>query len=377
MKFLQKLKDSSGGRRMLIGMLLVILVAGALGVWGLVVRADREMRENQIAQTRLVAAAVNLESIKALTGTETDLESPDYLRLKEQLALIRSADAQCRFVYLTGRKADGSVFFFTDSEPADSKDYSPPGQVYDESSESFRRIFDTRAPLVEGPYFDRWGTWVSSLVPLTDPKSGTVLAVMGMDIDARDWQMNVAAQAALPVGLVLLLMIGLLTVLFAAGRVAASPKPVVRRLLPFLAILLLTLIISAVALMWQQQSERISESTVMMSDEVTHDLKQTLEQQAHGLSATAQSIALDPRVREAMSAEDTESLLIDWQGLFETLHREQSLTHFYFIDANRVCLLRIHKPEKYGDKIERFTALEAGPPPQTRSTFKVRGSKIK
>jgi diguanylate cyclase (GGDEF)-like protein/PAS domain S-box-containing protein len=359
MKFLQKLKDSSGGRRLLLGLLLIILVAGALGVWWLVVRADREMREDQIAQTRLVAAAVNLERIKAITGTETDLESPEYLRLKDQLTLIRAADAQCRFVYLMGRKADGSVFFFMDSEPADSKDYSPPGQAYEDSPESFRRIFDTGAPLAEGPYSDQWGTWLSVLVPLTDPQSGAVLAVMGMDIDARDWQMNVAAQAALPVGLVLLLMIGLLTVLFAGVRVSASPKPVLRRLLPFLAIMLLTLIISTVALMWQQHSERISENTVTMSDEVTQDLKKTLEQQARGLTATAQYIALDPRVREAMSAEDTERLLADWQGLFETLHREKSLTSFTFIDVNHVGLLRVHKPEMRGDKIELFTVLEA------------------
>ena len=46
-------------------------------------------------------------------------------------------------------------------------------------------------------------------------------------------------------------------------------------------------------------------------------------------------------------------------GLFESLHREHALTHLYFFDKNRVCLLRVHKPEKHGDLINRFTAIEA------------------
>ncbi len=146
---------------------------------------------------------------------------------------------------------------------------------------------------------------------------------------------------------------------FAMRRVSNSPKPILFRLLPFMTILLITLIVSEVVLLWNLQSENISERIEMFSDNITKDLEMTLQQQADGLSATAQSIALDPRVREALSTEDTKSLSTDWKGLFETLHQEQSLTHFYFIDVDRTCLLRVHKPEKYGDKIERFTALEA------------------
>jgi len=202
--------------RVLVLLIAAILVAGALGAWWLAARADREIREDLLARTRLVAGAVNLERVRALTGSKADLASPDYLRLKEQFAAVRAAEAQCRFVYLMGRKADGTVFFFVDSEPAGSKDESPPGQVYEEVPEGVRRVFDTRTAAVEGPFSDRWGTWVSGFVPLTDPQTGAVLAVLGMDIDNRDWRWNVAGRAALPVGLALLLVIGLVTVLSAS-----------------------------------------------------------------------------------------------------------------------------------------------------------------
>ena len=89
--------------------LLVALAAGlavaALSTWVLARRADHELRAALLLQTRLVAQALNVVHIQALTGTQADLAAPDYQRLKEQLAAIRSANPQCRFVYLLGRTA--------------------------------------------------------------------------------------------------------------------------------------------------------------------------------------------------------------------------------------------------------------------------------
>jgi len=188
-------------------------------------RADRGMRADLQQQAQLVAQAVNVQNVQALSGTKGDLDNPAYLRLKDQLAAVRAANPQCRIVYLMGRKADGTIFFFADSEPAGSQDCSPPGQVYDEVPAGDRRVFDTRAAATAGPYSDRWGTWVSGLVPITDPQTGGLVAVLGMDFDARDWQWNVAAKAALPAGLILLLLIGGVTVFVATRTVTAPRQP--------------------------------------------------------------------------------------------------------------------------------------------------------
>ncbi|MBK8638795.1 MAG: hypothetical protein IPN92_11130 [Chromatiaceae bacterium] len=75
-----------------------------------------------------------------------------------------------------GRKAEGTVFFFVDSEPAGSESYSPPGQSYDEVSAVAHRVFVDRVEAVEGPVTDRWGTWVSGLIPITD----TATALSGL-----------------------------------------------------------------------------------------------------------------------------------------------------------------------------------------------------
>ena len=155
-------------------LMMLIIIVGVLFAWWMVVRADREMRAELLQQARLVAQAVNIDRVKVLTGSKDDLEKPEYLRLKTQLAAVRLENPQYRFIYLMGRKADGAIFFFMDSEPADSKDYSPPGQVYDEVPAGYRRVFDTRVAATDGPVTDRWGVWISALVPLYDMQAAMV-----------------------------------------------------------------------------------------------------------------------------------------------------------------------------------------------------------
>ncbi|MEM1107064.1 MAG: EAL domain-containing protein [Planctomycetota bacterium] len=181
--------------------MVVILIAGGFFTWWTIKKTDREMRQNRLAHARLAAEAINVERVKALSGTEADLGSDHYLRLKQQFASVRAADPRCRFVYLMGRNEDGSVFFFADSEPAGSEDESPAGQIYDEVSDEYLAAFNTVTALVEGPVTDRWGTWVSALVPLIDPETGALIAMLGTDVDARYWHRAVAAKAALPAGL--------------------------------------------------------------------------------------------------------------------------------------------------------------------------------
>ena len=147
-------------------LLLAIFAAGAMIAWWAVAQADRDMRADLLQRAQIVAQAVNVERIQALTGTEEDMEKPAYLRFKEQLATVRSASPQCRFVYLMGRNTDGALFFFVDSESIGSKDYSPPGRVYYEAPEGYRSVFVTHNAATEGPYTDRWGTWISALIPI-------------------------------------------------------------------------------------------------------------------------------------------------------------------------------------------------------------------
>ncbi|WP_320008992.1 response regulator [Maridesulfovibrio sp.] len=185
----------------------------------MIAQVEEQTRAELLNCARMVAEAVDPKKIEKMTGTEADITTPEYLRLKEQLAAVRSANPQCRFIYLMGsREADpatteeneDTIFFFIDSEPIGSEYESPAGQVYEEVSDGFRRIFNTKSAAVEGPVTDRWGAWISALIPLVDPHTNKLIAVLGMDVEARDWEWRVSVRAILPVILTVFALISVL-----------------------------------------------------------------------------------------------------------------------------------------------------------------------
>jgi signal transduction histidine kinase len=192
----------------LIIFVIILLCAGTVLCLLSISAEEQKLRDQILTETRLAAEGIDPGQARLLTGTEKDLGSLNYQQMKEQMAAIRSTEPLVRSVYLMGQRPDGSVVFLVDSEPPGSRDYSPPGQVYPEASALLISIFASGKPDIEGPVADRWGTWVSGLVPVTDPVNETVVAVFGMDISAADWNRQLAA-AALPlvVGMMLILVL--------------------------------------------------------------------------------------------------------------------------------------------------------------------------
>jgi len=340
---------------------LVVLAAGALFAWWTAVRADSERRADLIVQAQLAAQPLQakIAHIRALSGTAADLASPRYQQLKTLLADTREANRKCRFAYLLGRRSDGALFFVADSEPPGSPDYSPPGQLFEEAPAADRRVFDTKTAAVTGPVTDRWGVWISALVPLTDPQTGAVVAVLGMDVDARAWKWDVAARVAPPMAIMLVLLVGAASLFAATRRQHVAPKPVLRRLLPPLAAMMLLLLGGAGILLRLHHQQHLAQEIATQTTDTANSLRLVLEQQTATLAAAAQFIAANARVQQALRTGQTTDLLPAWRPMFETLRNQHRLTHFNFISADRRVLLRVHQPERHGDLLAPFTLLEA------------------
>ena len=179
-------------------LLLLVLAAGVAVVWWVAQSTDKRMRAILLEKARIAAQAINIQHVISLSGSEKDLGTPDYIRIKSQLTSMRNAMHQCRFLYLMGQRSDGAVFFFVDSLPVDSEDYALPGLVYNEVPDSYLRIFATKQKAVVGPVTDRWGTLTTALVPLTDPQTKKIVAVLGMDVDANEWNKRILYYCLLP-----------------------------------------------------------------------------------------------------------------------------------------------------------------------------------
>jgi len=196
------------------------LVVGTLFTAWMVKRADGQMRAELLHRTELVARAVNIEHVKALTGTEADLDSPDFLYLNAQLTNVKKANDKYRYIYLMARPEEDKVIFLLDTQDDEQKESPPsqPGDLYEDCSTELLSIFDTQQPFAEGPITDEWGTWISAHVAFVDPQRDETIAILGIDVDAEDWKQTVIARAALPAALGLALIAALVLASTAYGQ---------------------------------------------------------------------------------------------------------------------------------------------------------------
>jgi len=82
------------------------------------------------------------------------------------------------------------------------------------------------------------------------------------------------------------------------------------------------------------------------------------EHESYEMGSTIDAIMQNSDIKEAFKKGDRELLLKLSDPLYRQL-QERDLTHFYFTGPDRVNILRVHNPERFGDIINRETTLQA------------------
>lgn len=175
--------------------LLLFLAGGWVIIAQVGKDTDRDIRTALLARAITAAASVNSDQVKKLTGSPEDRGTADFEAVKRQIGSIHRVNRDCRYAYLLGIR-DGKVFFFDDSEALYAKGEIPtvPGDVYDEASPRLIQSFTVGEAFTEGPLTDKWGTWISGYGAVRDAGTGQTVAVLGLDMDAKEWRRAIAAE---------------------------------------------------------------------------------------------------------------------------------------------------------------------------------------
>lgn len=201
---------------------IVMLVSLLLGGFHLIhrwVTYKNALSKDAAMLAQSLQSLLNPEQVSALTGTLDDLEKPEYANIKRSLSELTETTPLIRFAYLLARQ-NGNLIFLADSEPVDSAHYSPPGQIFTEATDKDREPFLTGKTVLIQPTSDRWGTWVSALVPVKDQTSGQILAVFGLDYPTSAWNARLFSQLFPDIFIVLLFLLLVAALLFAIDRYA-------------------------------------------------------------------------------------------------------------------------------------------------------------
>lgn len=87
--------------------------------------------------------------------------------------------------------------------------------------------------------------------------------------------------------------------------------------------------------------------------------QQNLEKEAQLLKVQLDSLEEDVQMQQWFQENAQEKLLQYCAAKFSSMKADYGVTHFYFIDLNRTCFLRVHAPRRFGDSIQRKTLIKA------------------
>ncbi len=172
---------------------------------------DTAMRERLLQQAVRIAQTLDPEQIKTLSFTEADRSNPVFQRIRAQMVAYGQILWQ-RGIYSMALR-DGNIYFGPENYAENDPMSSPPGTVYKQPDSDSFKVFHTGKPVTLGPQTDEYGTFVSALAPVLDPRDGAVLMVVGLDIQADDWQARINTARQGPV----LSTVILLTILIAGS----------------------------------------------------------------------------------------------------------------------------------------------------------------
>ncbi len=168
------------------------------------------MRAHLHGQASEIAQAINPELAGQLTFTSADEGTPAFERLREQMVAYGRL-LPLRGIYSLALR-DGHIVFGPENYPPDDPQASPPGTVYERPSPGDWEVFQTGKPTMIGPQEDEYGTFLSAVIPVLDPRTGEVLMAVGVDVEADHWQAQVNGARWGPgigaLGLMLVLLAG-------------------------------------------------------------------------------------------------------------------------------------------------------------------------
>jgi PAS domain S-box-containing protein len=132
-----------------------------------------------------------------------------------------------------------------------------------------------------------------------------------------------------------------------------------RRLMPLLMSVMIALVAVFVSILWIQQNRRLDDIFHHTTNALYAEYEAALKEQANGLAFSINAISGDKATVNALRSGDAGTLLTIYQPMYQRLHEAYGLSHFYFITPGRKCLLRVHTPERKGDRIDRYTLRRA------------------
>jgi signal transduction histidine kinase len=128
-----------------------------------------------------------------------------------------------------------------------------------------------------------------------------------------------------------------------------------RRILTPIAIAFLAVFVAGIVVFIITQRTQLERNTLQKLDGLSGSLEDLLTEDGKTLNGLLAILEADENLLQPWLLRDRDMLYARAVQLFDTLNMNNRVTHFYFLEPDGHCFLRVHEPERYGDTIQRFT----------------------
>jgi len=200
------LKYKQYDRLLKVFLMLVFTILSVIFIVHTLRQIENQKNENILQICKSIGVTLPKDVLSELDANPSDTEKSQYLLIKKNLKDIVSLNKNARFAYLYTQK-DGKLYFVASSEPEYSKGYATPGQEYTEAPPEFKQPFHEGNAFVSNEVTDRWGTWITVLVPIVNKSSDRITTVFAMDFNAKSWKSQTIIEVIKSGGIILLIMV--------------------------------------------------------------------------------------------------------------------------------------------------------------------------
>lgn len=210
-KFARLKSFLSSSRFFYILLFTITSAAGVLFVIHTKQAQDEEMRNNLITYARTIEKSIDWQPFAKTLNTDPDLiKVEDLVELNSKLNSACRVNVDCHFIYLLyldKTQSKKQVRFLLDASPQPPSEISKLAEIFTEASDELKRVMKIRAPIVEGPVTDHWGSWISARVPVSVTVKTPNFVMLNVDVAAKGWNQRLLSKTLFPALLTLFFLL--------------------------------------------------------------------------------------------------------------------------------------------------------------------------
>ncbi len=176
--------------------IILVLLTGLQQTWWQKEKTERFFKQELLQKTNDIARTINPILVERLTFTNNDTSLYEF-RVISDMLISYSAIIENVNLYTLQLK-DNVLYFGPESSEVGSIHHIQPGTRYKRPQKEHFSIFSTGNPVCIGPYEDEYGSFITCLSPVIDPKTGKILMIVGLDIFASTWYQTTLQSIFIP-----------------------------------------------------------------------------------------------------------------------------------------------------------------------------------